>query len=164
MTPRVVFDCMIFLQGAAKPNGPAGACLHFVDDGKVNLCISAEILTELRDVLTRTKTQRRFPQLTPEWVESFLDNVTLKSKLIPAVPRLYVFDRDPKDESYINLALAAGANYLVTRDRDLLDLADDTDFRNRYPTLVILEPHVFIREIIGPRVSRKENPPMESAT
>ena len=36
---------------------------------------------------------------------------------------------------------------LVTRDKDLLDLADDADFRDRYPKLTILDPVAFIRLI-----------------
>lgn len=61
MTPRVVFDCMVVLQGAGRPAGPAGACLRLVDQGRVTLCVSAEVLAEVRDVLTRPKVQRKFP-------------------------------------------------------------------------------------------------------
>jgi hypothetical protein len=35
------------------------------------------------------------------------------------VPRIFEYDRDPKDEAYINLALAAGATYLVSRQRPI---------------------------------------------
>jgi hypothetical protein len=44
MTPRAVFDCMVFLQGAGRPAGPAAACLQLLDEEKVVLCVSAEIL------------------------------------------------------------------------------------------------------------------------
>lgn len=37
----------------------------------------------------------------------------------------FSYERDPKDEPYVNLALAAGAKYLVTRDKDLLDLMSE---------------------------------------
>ena len=53
MTRRVVFDCMVFLQGAASPDGPAAACLRLAEKGHVELCVSSEILSEVRDVLTR---------------------------------------------------------------------------------------------------------------
>lgn len=78
MKPRVVFDCMVFLQGAARPTGPAGACLRLVDDDRVILCLSNAILVEVRDVLSRPKLQRKFPALTAEWVEAFVGNLTLK--------------------------------------------------------------------------------------
>ncbi len=155
MTPRVVFDCTVFLQGAARPAGPAAECVRLVDDGQVALCISAEILAELRDVLTRPKTQRRFPGLSPEWVESFVSNVELKALLLADVPHTVTLERDPKDEPYLNLAIAAGAKYLVTRDLDLLDLMKDENFRRRYPAMLILEPPAFLHEF-PPRTQSRE--------
>lgn len=43
--------------------------------------------------------------------------------MIDEVPREVALDRDPKDEPYLNLACVSGAEYLVSRDADLLDLA-----------------------------------------
>lgn len=55
-------------------------------------------------------------------------------------------------EPYINLAIAAGAKYLVSRDNDILDLArtaapDGERLRNCAPELQILEPAAFVAEI-----------------
>ena len=60
--------------------------------------------------------------------------------------------RDPDDEPYLNLALEAGAQFLVTRDRDLLDLMrwdteEGRDFQSRFRELRILDPAAFIREL-----------------
>lgn len=66
MKPRVVFDCVAFLQGGGRPNGPARACFGLVDAGAAELCLGAEVLAEVRGVLTRPKLQKRFPLLTPE--------------------------------------------------------------------------------------------------
>jgi uncharacterized protein len=147
MKPRVVYDCMIFLQGAAFPRGPAGACLRLVDEGRVTLCLSGAILNEIRDVLSRPTTLRKFPQLSPEWVVTFVESVESKGLLLPEPPRVLILDRDPKDEPYLNLSLAAGANYLVTRDRDLLDLMSDDEFQRRGPPFVVLEPAAFLGAI-----------------
>jgi putative PIN family toxin of toxin-antitoxin system len=100
---------MVFLQGAGRTAGPARACLRLVDDGHVTLCLSAEILAEVRDVLTRPKVRRKFPLLSPEWVEEFLQNVKSKAVVLSRVPRALALERDPKDEPYLNLALAAKA-------------------------------------------------------
>jgi 23S rRNA G2069 N7-methylase RlmK/C1962 C5-methylase RlmI len=35
------------------------------------------------------------------------------------------------------------------RDKDLLDLMADADFRERFPDLVILDPAAFLRAIAG---------------
>jgi putative PIN family toxin of toxin-antitoxin system len=147
MKPRVVFDCMVFLQGAGRPAGPARACFHLVDKERVTLCLSAEILAEVRDVLTPPKVLRKFPQLSPEWVTTFLQDVEAKALVLSGVPQAIALERDPKDEPYLNLAVAAKAHYLVSRDLDLLDLMKDEDFKGRFPDLLILDPVAFLKEI-----------------
>jgi predicted nucleic acid-binding protein len=41
------------------------------------------------------------------------------STLIVDVPLAFEYPRDPKDEPYINLAIAAEAGFLASRDRDI---------------------------------------------
>lgn len=98
MTPRVVFDCMVFLQGAGRPAGPARACFHRVDEGRVALFLSEEIVAEIRDVLTRPKTLRKFPLLKPEWVETFLQTAQQKAITISDVSKIETLERDSKDD------------------------------------------------------------------
>lgn len=153
LLPRVVFDCNTVLQGAARQAGPAAACLKLVETEQVRLCLSPQILTEMRDVLLRPKLQRKFPALTPERVEAILAALQEKSEGFPEVPRVFELPRDPKDEPYLNLAIAAGVRYLVTRDKDLLDLMDRslTDgqaFRTRFPHLLILDPVSFLLRLL----------------
>ena len=50
-----VLDCMVYLQAATNDRGPAFACLALVETGEVTLYVSAAILAEVRDVLTRPK-------------------------------------------------------------------------------------------------------------
>ena len=104
---RAVFDCMVFLQGAARRESPAGACLLLAELEAVELCLSEEILSEIRDVLS------------DELVQRFLAAIEKRAVVFPEVPRVFVYERDPKDEPYINLAIAAGASYLVSRDKDV---------------------------------------------
>jgi putative PIN family toxin of toxin-antitoxin system len=59
-----VFDCMIFLQGLVKEKGIAVDCLELVENGKIKLFVSNEILAEIADVLTRPKLQEKFSHLT----------------------------------------------------------------------------------------------------
>lgn len=155
LLPRAVYDCNTVLQGAARATGPAAACLQLVEAERVRLCLSPEVRAELRDVLLRPKLRRKFPVLTPEWVETVLGRLEERAELFSEVPRVVELPRDPEDEPYLNLAIAAGARYLVTRDRDLLDLMDRSRpegeaFRARFPDLLILDPVSFLRELAGP--------------
>ncbi len=113
----------------------------------MELVVSSAILDEVRDVLNRPKTRAKFPLLTDEAVDLFLRDVVGFSVMIDLVPRIWILSRDPKDEPYLNLALAVRAPYLVTRDKDLLDLMIDDGFQARHPILRIIEPPVFLREL-----------------
>lgn len=145
---RAVFDCMVFLQAAASSTGPAAACLQAVREGRLELVICRQIIVEVRDVLTRPKTLRKFPALTVEAVETFVRDIEALAVSLSDAPRVFVLERDPKDEPYLNLALASGAAYLTTWDRDLLDLMGDEGFRRRLPGLIILEPPALLRALL----------------
>ena len=71
----------------------------------------------------------------------------------------HVFDypRDPQDEPYIDLAAAAKAHYLVSRDKDLLSLMTGhsllcKQFRQKLNPLRIVTPEVFLRELGSDRI------------
>jgi predicted nucleic acid-binding protein len=113
-------------------------------------------LAEVKDVLARPALQRRYKALAPEKVATFLAEIETKAMLITNVGSVFSDPRDPKDELYVNLAVAAEARYLVTRDKDLLDLMDAGTqagkiFRERFPSLTILDPTAFLREFTPKR-------------
>lgn len=150
--PGAVFDCMVFVQALASRKGPAFACKQLVDSDQVTLFLSPPVVAELTEVLNRPKIQRKLAGLTPERAEAFLRDLTGKAVLLDEVPEVFRYPRDPKDEPYVNLALAARADYLVTRDKDLLDLMDGglptgKDFRERFPGLSILDPVAFLDKV-----------------
>src|SRR5437667_4851075 len=88
----------------------------------VSLAVSRETLSELRDVLSRSELRQVFSLITDEKVSQLIDLLLFKGNLFRNVPRRIRFPRDVADEAYLNLAIATGATYLVTRDTDLLDL------------------------------------------
>jgi len=80
-------------------------------------------------------------------VESLIRDVKAAAASLDPVPDDYKLSRDPKDEKYLNAAIAGGAAYLVSRDNDLLDLMNDEQFREKYPNLTILDPVEFLKRI-----------------
>lgn len=120
--------------------------------------MSADVLAEIRDVLNRPEHQTKFPALTPKAVDTFLARYLRAVNWFPLVPHLYTVQRDPKDSKYVNLALAAEAPYLLTTDRDLLDLMkpetpEGADFMQRFPKLKILDPVAFLDQLPRPQAS-----------
>jgi putative PIN family toxin of toxin-antitoxin system len=146
----VVFDCMVFLQAVTNEAGPAFACFRLVEEERLTLCLSPEVLAEVKDVLARPKLRQKFASLTVERVEEFLQAASAKAIVIDDVPQRFAYARDPGDEPYINLGIAAGARYLVSRDNDLLDLINVPEFLAQFPGLTIIDPVTLIRELNPP--------------
>lgn len=147
--PRVVFDCNVLLQAAAREKSVAAKCLNLAESGLVQICVSREVLAEAEDVLNRPEIRAHFPDLSDEIVGAFLKRL---QKLSVLVPKKFNYPRDEDDEPYINLAVAAGADFIVSRDKDLLDLttghADECkEFRQRFRPLRVIEPAELLRSM-----------------
>lgn len=79
---------------------------------------SPRLLAELAVVCHRPKLRGLIP---PENRREFLDYV--QASIIPVLDQALVqICRDPKDDMILDLALAAGADVIVTGDKDLLAL------------------------------------------
>ena len=117
---RAVYDCVVFLQGVGRRGNAARKCLNLVDDGTVQLCLSRDVLAEIDDVLHRPEILRRFPLIDSEDSQTLLRTARNKALLLADVPKAFRLPRDPDDEPYTNLAIAADAKFLVTwNDRHL---------------------------------------------
>jgi putative PIN family toxin of toxin-antitoxin system len=152
--PRVVFDCNVLLQAAAREKSAAAQCLNLAESVLIQICVSREVLAEAEDVLNRPKIRTHFPDLSDEIVGAFLKRLQQLSVLVHPVPKKFSYPRDEDDEPYINLAVAAGASFIISRDKDLLDLmtghADECkEFRQRFRPLRVIEPAEFLRLIEG---------------
>jgi putative PIN family toxin of toxin-antitoxin system len=111
--------------------------------------VSDHVLAEVREVLERPRVRAKNPAVTDETTRELLDRLARIATKVADVPSLFSLPRDPDDEPYVNLALAADADYLVTRDRDLLDLMNDPGFRASHPRLIILNP-VALLQVLTP--------------
>jgi predicted nucleic acid-binding protein len=73
---------------------------ELIDQGRVEVCLSADVLAEIRDVLTRPKLLAKYPALTEQAVDRFLGHYVGRARWIEDVPEHYVLARDPKDSKY----------------------------------------------------------------
>jgi putative PIN family toxin of toxin-antitoxin system len=148
--PAAVFDTGVMLQAAINPHGPAASALDQFDQEKVTVYLSPRLRSEWEDVLMRSSIRAKNPQITDAQVEAALERFDARAIMVPNPPLYLLYPRDPDDEPVINLAIHVQATYLVTRDRDLLDLMDETrpegrNFRQRFPDLNILDPVAFVQ-------------------
>lgn len=147
---KSVFDCNIIWQSFFFGNGISAKCKKLVDDEVIILFLSPETLEEMREVMTRPEFLAKFETVTETMVEKYLEQLAKKSVFIRSVPKEFTLSRDPDDEPYISLAIESEADYIVTRDNDMLDLMTDYDveskqFRQRFRHLKVVEPIEFLK-------------------
>jgi putative PIN family toxin of toxin-antitoxin system len=153
MPATAVFDCSLFLQAITSEKGPAFKCFTLVERGEITLFLSPAVLAEVEDVLSRPLLRDKFALLSAERVELFMRKFKSVAVVIPNPPPVFALPRDRDDEPYTDLAIAAGAKYLVTwNDRHLTylmrqDTSEGRDFCLRFPSLTILSPVQFLREL-----------------
>ena len=114
----IVFDASTLVGAALKPGSvPEQAVLRA--ERMETFAISAAVLAEIMEVLSRPKFARAISAARRDLVHGILMRGGRMFK-----PTIAVHDcRDPKDNKYLELALAANALIIVSSDSDLLTLS-----------------------------------------
>lgn len=109
---RVVIDTNVLVSAILKDRDPEVVILFIVGHNEMEWIVSPEILMEYREVLARPKFG-----LPAETLRAWLD--MLNRYTITWTTDLKIdFPRDRKDAKFLSCAMAAGAEYLITGDRD----------------------------------------------
>jgi putative PIN family toxin of toxin-antitoxin system len=104
-------------------------------DGKIEIVTSKDILNEVRKVL---KDPEEEFVLSEQEIDDIVNGILLYAKLVEPAVTVDVVKRDPKDNPIIACALTAKAEFIVTRDKDLLVLKE-------YAGIKILTPEEFLK-------------------
>ncbi|PKQ29978.1 MAG: putative toxin-antitoxin system toxin component, PIN family [Actinobacteria bacterium HGW-Actinobacteria-10] len=131
---RIVLDTNVLVSGLLAPFGPPGEIARLVSSGAVTLCLDARILSEYDEVLARPRFG--FDQ---DSVAALLDYLDFASETVAAEP-LLVRLPDQDDEPFLEVALARGADCLVTGNlvhfpdtaRAGMTVLSPAEFMNRY--------------------------------
>jgi putative PIN family toxin of toxin-antitoxin system len=105
---KIVLDTNVLVSGILSPNGPPAAVLRALLTERVTLCFDERIVSEYRDVLTRTKFS--FDRDLVEELIGFLEAAGSPSLAAP----LSVTLPDPWDQMFIEVAISSNADFLVT--------------------------------------------------
>ncbi len=144
---KAVFDTGIVLQAGIYPKGPGVSALRLMDEGRIAVFVSPILRDEYVDVLFRPKIRRKNPFLTDAVAYKLLQRMDDRAQRVTHHFRSLDYPRDPKDEPILNLAIHVRADFLVARDKDLLDLEQSRDFRLLYPFLHIAPPLEFLQAV-----------------
>lgn len=106
--------------------------MNRIRDGLDFLCLSPSILAEYVAVLERSG-------VTKSLVESFLVLLREPSRAVVVVPtrRIDVIHEDPADNMFLECALEAQADYIISGDRHLKRV-------ERFGTIEILSPRGYL--------------------
>lgn len=143
---KAVFDTNVLISAFLSRDNPGGVSnelLRSVISGAVALQISADIVNEITQVLLRSRrAQRRYGYSRDDVDQYRAALIILASVIDDPAPTPGAVPRDPDDDKIVACAVAAGAEYLVTRDDDLLSLGS-------YGGIAIVAPEDFLHLVRG---------------
>jgi uncharacterized protein len=135
---RAVLDTGVLVSALIRRQGTTGDVLRALRDGRFIAVYSTDILVEIIDVLGRPALRAKY-HIEPDDIVVVINLIRLRGDLVvPA--RKVAACRDPKDDKFLEAALAAGADCIVSGDADLLDLASFED-------IPILRPAEFLARL-----------------
>lgn len=138
--PRVVLDSSVLVAAFLRRGGVNAKVLQH-GQREYALWIAQAILDEVRHALLSYPRIRQRYRYSDSEVEAFLDAIARASEgVLSDLPELAVMERDPQDNMVLACAVAARAQYLVTKDHDLLDL-------RRYKGIEILSAPMFLERL-----------------
>lgn len=115
---KVVVDTNVLVSAAVAGKNPGTVLVFIADNPQVEWIVSAEILSEYREVLNRPKLKLTEVQ-KQRWFTIIEEATTLIDVNVEVD-----FPRDSKDAKFIACALASEADFLITGDRDFTEVED----------------------------------------
>jgi putative PIN family toxin of toxin-antitoxin system len=135
---RAVIDTGIFVSAVIRSRGTIGSILSALRDGCFTAIYTTEILVEIIDVLGRDKFRVKY-HIEPDDVSALIHLIRLRGELV--IPNQTVdARRDPKDNKFLEAALASDADWVVSGDADLLDMES-------FEGIPILRPAEFLAQL-----------------
>lgn len=131
---RVVLDTNILVSGIFF-HGLPGRVLDAWLDRKFSIFVTPTILEEYARVMQEFTAGKRDVDII-EWMDTLLE----LCHVVPDSSKAVAHVRDPHDDKFVNCALRAKANYLVTGDKDLLVL------KEKFPVKIV-SPRKFLNSI-----------------
>src|SRR4051794_4621214 len=118
---KAVFDSTVLVSAFLTKSGVSRELLHQAQTGEFSICVSEEILTEIERVLEYPRIRKRY-RYADEAVREYVTLLRVVSQAVTDPPKIKPVVRDPNDDMIIACASKARADYIVTRDKDLLTL------------------------------------------
>ena len=135
---RAVVDTGILISALIRQHGTTGDVLNALRDRRFTVLYSTDTLVEIIEVLGRTPFRVKY-HIEPDDILALVNLIRLRGELVTPGRRVKAC-RDPKDDKFLEAALAGQADCVVSGDADLLDL---TPFEG----ISILRPAEFLARL-----------------
>ena len=134
---RAVLDANVLISGLIRREGPPGRLLvRLLRDSAFELVASPSTLDELRRSL-RYPRVRKYLRLPEEDLDLWVAALGAIAVIVEGKVSRHVVMADPDDDIYLAAATDGLADYIVSGDRHLLDLAEHEGIR-------IVTPRTFL--------------------
>ena len=133
---RAVVDTNILIRAIIRPQGTVGPVVLRLRQAEYTLLYSQPCLEELVDVLDRPRIREKY-RLTDQELQTVVGLILLRGEGVTPTERITAC-RDPKDDKFLELAVAGKADVIVSGDEDLRIL-------DPFAGIPIVPPHVFLR-------------------
>ncbi|OPX83532.1 MAG: hypothetical protein A4E53_04617 [Pelotomaculum sp. PtaB.Bin104] len=132
---RITVDTNVLIS-ALGWNGAEAAIIEMVLDFELELCLSAQFLSEFYRVI-------KYPKFgfTDNEIDGFIGKLLPNVVLVSPSQNLYVVRADPDDNKIVECAVAGQSNYIISGDKHLLHLYE-------YEGIKILRASEFLHLII----------------
>ena len=133
---RAVLDTNVLVSATLVRGGNEDRILRAWRRAAFELVLSQEVLAELGRALLYEKL-RRYRWMSEQEVIRLLELLASESLLVPG-KLVVTASRDPEDNKFLAAALEGKARYVVSGDRDLLDL-------KTYRNIFVVRPAAFLK-------------------
>ena len=115
---KVVLDTNIFISGIFW-KGSSNRIITNWKEGKFTLVTSLEAISEVIKILKDFKIK-----LSDEMIKEWVDLIVRNSMIVEPKEKISIIKDDPKDNIFIETAVAGNVDYIVSQDNHLLKLKE----------------------------------------
>lgn len=134
---KAVLDSTVLVSAFLSKTGVSRELLRKAQAGSFTIYLAEEILEETERVLLEYPRIRKQYSYTNEAVAQYIQLLRIVCQVVIELPKIKAVARDPNDDMIIACGIKAKARYIVTRDKDMLDLKE-------YEQISIVSPEAFI--------------------
>lgn len=135
---RVVVGTGVLISVLIQPQGTTGGVLRALREGRFVAIFSTDMLVEVVEVLGRPFFRIKY-HIEPDDITALIHLVRLRGELVLPDRKVAVC-RDPKDDKFLEAALAGKADCVISGDADLIVLSPFED-------IPILRPAEFLARL-----------------